>query len=254
MRAYKFALACGALLACPHFAAAAPANPFDRTPHPLAVGDRLPDAQYVDQAGRAHRITDFRGRTLIIGFIYTNCADQCPLLTAKFGRLAKRLPPDRFELLEISIDPARDSVAAIARFAAAHDITANNWLVLTGRPDLVSSFAQPLGVSVVAGPNGELLHAERTVLATPGGRVALLIDDAAWTVGQVEAAARHVDGLPSSALARVDLALGKAVQAVCGGVAPGRSGLGDVIGVLVVIAAGALVALVIARRIFSQNS
>jgi len=242
------------LLASPVWAAAAPANPFDRTAHALAVGEQLPDAQYVDQTGRPRRVADFRGRTLIIGFIYTNCADQCPLLTSKFGQLAKRLPPDRFELLEISVDPARDNVAAIARFAAAHDVAARNWLLLTGKPALVLSFAQPLGVSIVAGANGELLHTERTVLAAPDGRIALLIDDAAWTAGQVEAAARHVDGLPSSALARADLALGKAVQAVCGGVAPGRSGLGDVIGVLVVVAAGALVAMVVARRIFSQNS
>ena len=254
MLAIMFAVASSWLLEAPVRAGATPANPFDQTPHPIAVGDRLADAQYHDHAGRTIRIADLRGRTVIIGFVYTNCADQCPLLTAKFGELAKRLPKDRFELLEISIDPQRDSVAAIARFAAAHGVSGPNWLILTGAPDLVTSFAQPLGVSVVAGPNGELLHSERTVIAGPDGRVALLIDDAAWTPGQVEAAARHVDGLRSSSLARMDLALGKAVQAVCGGVAPGRSGLRDVIGVLLVVVLGALVALVIARRVFSQNS
>lgn len=231
-----------------------PHNPFDSAPHPLELGDRLPDARYVDQHGQTLRIADLRGRTVIIGFIYTNCADQCPLLTAKFGALARRLPPWRFALLEISIDPARDNAAAIARFAAAHNVVSSNWRILTGAAGLVKSFAQPLGVSVVPGSSGELLHSERTVIAGPDGRIALLIDDAAWTPGQVEAAARHVDGLPSSSLARLDLVLGKAVQAVCGGVAPGRSGLGDVLGVLFVVAAGALAAFVIARRIFSQSS
>jgi len=249
-----FAVACAVLLGGAARAASVPANPFDRMPHPVAVGDRLPDALYVDHTGRHVRISDLRGRTVVLGFIYTNCADQCPLLTAKFGELAKRLPRERFELLEISIDPERDTVKAIAQFAAAHQVSGRNWLILTGGPDLVSSFAQPLGVSVVRGAGGELLHAERTAIVGPDGRVALLIDDAAWTAGQVEAVARHVDGLPSSSLARVDLVLGKAVQAVCGGIAPGRSGLRDVIGVLLVVAIGALVALVIARRVFSQNS
>ena len=224
------------------------------TPHPLKVGDRLPSAQYVDQRGRSVQLSALRGRTLIIGFIYTNCTDQCPLLTAKFGALAQQLPRERFELLEISIDPRRDNQTAIARFASAHDVLAPNWRILTGAPALVSSFAQPLGVSVVAGATGELLHSERTVIVGPDGRIAMLIDEAGWTPAQVAAAARQVDGLPSSALARLDLELGKAVQAVCGGVAPGRSGLRDVIGVLIVVLGGALAAFVIARRIFSQNS
>jgi cytochrome oxidase Cu insertion factor (SCO1/SenC/PrrC family) len=248
------ALALGGLASFRTQALAAGGNPFDQTPHPVGIGARLPDARCLDQSGRSVSIAQFRGRTLIIGFIYTNCADECPLLTSKFGQLVKRLPSDRFELLEISIAPRRDDRAAIARFAAAHNITAPNWLILTGKPELVQTFAAPLGVSVVAGSNGELLHSERTVVAGPDGRVALLIDTAAWTPGQVEAAARHVDGLPSSALARVDLALGKAVQDVCGGAGQGAAGLRGLIGILAVVLVGALAAFVIARRIFSQNS
>jgi cytochrome oxidase Cu insertion factor (SCO1/SenC/PrrC family) len=91
-----------------HAATASPApNAFDRTTRALGVGDALPDAAYVDQAGRPVHLRDFRGRTMVIGFIYTNCADQCPLLTVKFGALAAQLPARRFELLEISIDPER---------------------------------------------------------------------------------------------------------------------------------------------------
>lgn len=230
---------------------ASPPNPFDQTAHPLAAGDTLPDVTYSDQNGHKVSIGGLRGHTLIMTFIYTNCADACPLVTAKFARLAAALPADRFELLEISIDPARDSPAAIANFARAHGVHAPNWHVLTGDARLVDSFAKPLGVSVIAGGHGELLHSERTVIAGPDGRIHDLIDDAGWRPDQVIAAARHAEGLSSSSLARFDLELGKAVQAVCGGATAARSGLADLLGIVAVLVLGALAALFFARRIFA---
>jgi protein SCO1/2 len=248
------ALALAGLAASARPAAAAtppPTNPFDQPVHPLAVGDRLPDAAYTDQNGRGLRISDLRGRTIIIGFIYTSCRDQCPLLTDKFNRLAAQLPADRFELLEISIDPARDSQAAIANYARAHDVRAPNVRLLIGPAPLVDSFAKPLGVSIVTGGGGELLHSQRTVIAGPDGRIAYFIDDAGWTPVQLVAIARHVDGLPSSGIARLDLELGKAVQAVCGGATAARSGLRDLVAVVAVLFVGGLLALLIGRRLFA---
>jgi len=225
-------------------------NPFDRTVHPLGVGDALPDAAYIDQSGKSLHLTGFRGRTLVIGFIYTNCADQCPLLTAKFGSLAAQVPPHRFELLEISVDPERDTPAAIANFARAHGVHGDDWRILTGNAGAFDAVAAPLGVSVIKDPNGELLHSERTIIVGPDGRIAYVIDAAGWTPSQVLAVARRVDGLPSSAVARLDLDLAKAVQAVCGGVKPGRSGLRDLAGVVAVFALFGLLAGFAAWRIF----
>jgi cytochrome oxidase Cu insertion factor (SCO1/SenC/PrrC family) len=229
-------------------------NPFDRTAHPLGVGDILPDAAYVDQAGKPVHLRDFRGRTLIIGFIYTNCADQCPLLTAKFGTLAAQLPAKRFELLEISVDPERDTQAAIALFARIRGVHGDDWRVLTGTASAFDGVAAPLGISVIKDPNGELLHSERTVIVGPDGRIAYVIDTAAWTPTQVLAVARRVDGLPSSAVARLDLDLAKAVQAVCGGVKPGRSGLRDLVAVIAIFAVFAVVAGLVAWRIFGRST
>ena len=237
-------------------ASAAPATPapniFDRTPHPLVVGDALPDAAYVDQDDKAIHLRDFRGRTVVISFIYTSCTDQCPLVTARFASLAEQLPAPRFELLEISIDPERDTPAVIAAYARAHGVRSKNWRVLTGPTASFDSLAAPLGVSVVKGSNGELLHAERTVVVDPDGRIASVIDAAAWTPGQVVAVARHADGLPSSAFTRLDIDLAKEVQAICGGVAPGRSGVRDVLAVAAVFAMLALLAGLAAWRIFGR--
>lgn len=236
-------------------AGATPApNPFDISVRPLQIGDRMPPAAYVDQDGRPVALSQFVGKTLIVGFIYTNCNDQCPILTTKFGRLAQMLPVDRFELLEISIDPARDSVAALHAFGLAHDVRGPNWLLLRGSPQHANTVERPLGVSVVAGTSGELLHSERTVLVGPDGRIAYLVDDTGWTPTQIASAARHVDGLPSSTLARLDLSLGKAVQGVCGGATAARAGLADVAGVLGVVLVGGLIAFFIGRRIFTAAS
>src|SRR5215469_12221228 len=81
---WALALAC-ALQVSPALAAGAttPANPFDASVRPLRIGDRVPSAQYVDQDARPVTISQFSGKTLIVGFIYTNCNDQCPILTGK---------------------------------------------------------------------------------------------------------------------------------------------------------------------------
>ncbi len=253
--AWAFAAGVGFLLclgvASAAFAAQPAVNPFDRTVEGVAIGGRPPQTRFIDQNGRSVALAGWRGRTLIVAFIYTHCTDECPLVTAKFARLAALLPHDRFRLLEVSIDPSRDTPAAIARYARDHAVDASVWSVLTGDSGQLDAFERSLGVSVVTGAHGELLHNERSVVIAPDGRLTLVIDEATWTPEQMAAEARQVAGLPSNGLARLDLELGKAVAAICGGALQGRAGLGDAIAVVAIFVVAGIVALVIARKLFA---
>jgi protein SCO1 len=249
-----FAVGVGLLLFAPVPAwAAGPTNgnPFDRVVQGVAVGEKLPETRFIDQAGHAASLADWRGRTLVIAFVYTHCTDQCPLVTNKFARLATMLPHDRFRLLEVSIDPARDTPDVIARYAREHHVDGSVWSVLTGDSEALDRFERSMGISVVTAPGGELLHNERTVVVAPDGTLASVIDEAGWTTEQVAAEARHVEGLPSNAFARLDLNLGKAVAAICGGALQGRAGLGDAIAVVAIFAIAGIVAFIIARKLFA---
>ena len=87
--------------------ALAAANPFDADVPSLGAGDPVPATRFTDQTGREFSFSSLRGRTAIVGFIYTRCSDECPLITAKFGALAQLLPGP-FHLVELTLDPQHD--------------------------------------------------------------------------------------------------------------------------------------------------
>ena len=83
------------------------------------------DFSLVDKAGKPVRFHDFAGKYRVVYFGYTFCPDACPLDVQKmmqgYAKFAK-VEPDvaaRVQPLFVSIDPARDTPAAVGEFAAA---------------------------------------------------------------------------------------------------------------------------------------
>ena len=76
------------------------------------------------QDGETFRLSDLRGKVVILTFVYTRCPlpEFCPLLDQKFRALADRLqaPAERAEkvrLLSVSFDPEHDTPEVLARHA-----------------------------------------------------------------------------------------------------------------------------------------
>lgn len=231
---------------------AAADSPFDRIVPLVQTGDPMPSTAFIDQGG--HRVTfgDFKGNTVAVAFVYTRCRDACPIITQKMARVRSALGEGSFKLVEVTIDPAHDDVAAISAYARQYGIAAPGWLVLTGRPAAIADFDRRMGVQAIdSGPN-EILHNDRTVLVGADGSVADIIDGSSWTPTDLAAQLRSTAGLRASALARFDLALGKAA-AYCGGVISGRSGIGDLLASIAVIATGIGLFVWFARRVFGPQ-
>jgi protein SCO1/2 len=97
----------------------------------------LPVFGLTDQLGRPVRSDELRGKVLLADFIYTNCGDACPLLTARMQTLQERLRSDRLlgtqvQLLSFTTDPARDTVAVLRAYAEQHQADPDAWRFLTG--------------------------------------------------------------------------------------------------------------------------
>lgn len=103
-----------------------------------------PDGRVLDVAGREHSLHDLtRGKISLVSFVYLTCGDVngCPLAMSVFFDVhdaSRDLPglKEDVQLLTISFDPARDTVAAIEAFA--YPITSDeeasaklDWQVLT---------------------------------------------------------------------------------------------------------------------------
>lgn len=79
-------------------------------------------------------ISDFRGKAVLVTFIYTHCPDVCPLMTAKLGVALHLMSPQvaaKAQLLAVSVDPRGDTRAAVAHFLKAHGVS-GRMLYLTG--------------------------------------------------------------------------------------------------------------------------
>jgi protein SCO1/2 len=83
-----------------------------------------PDFQLTDAAGRSFRLSDQKGKAVALTFLYTNCPDECPLIAERMHETADQLGKDAAEVrfVAVSLDPERDTSAAIQQFLAAHHV------------------------------------------------------------------------------------------------------------------------------------
>lgn len=232
---------------------AAASNPFDARVPILGAGDAVPATAFTDQTGKRIRLQDFGNRTVVLAFIYTSCTDECPLISAKFAQLQRILDPAKFHLVEVTLDPARDTPQKIRAYAHRFKVDPRMWSILIANQSQLATFWRAMGESVIRGTHGEIIHNDRTFVIAAGARIADIIDEATWTPSQIAAQAEEVAGQPSSVLARADLALGKAVAFVCGGFQSGHAGIVDVIAMIAVTAVFGLALYLIGRRMFALS-
>ena len=94
-------------------------------PRILTVGEEVPDFAMTGQDGKAFKLSDLRGKVVVLTFIYTRCPmpDFCPLMDRKFSELAQRLGafPKRakdIRLISLSFDPENDTPEVLRKHAA----------------------------------------------------------------------------------------------------------------------------------------
>jgi protein SCO1/2 len=230
-----------------------PPNPFDLHVTPLTPGVVMPAMQFVNQDGRAVRFSDFAGRTVLVGFVYTRCRDECPIITQKFGVLDRLLPRSTFTLVEVSIDPATDSPPVLAAYARTHGVRGGRWYLLTGKPADIATFVRSAGVSVIQSPDGDIIHNAMLLIVGPDGRLAATDQSPAWEPSAVAAEMEAVAGTRSSLLGRLDYALTNGVAQLCGGSIQTASGILDAAGWLAVIGGGLLILGWVRHRVFSRG-
>jgi protein SCO1/2 len=158
-----------------------------RSVHELAVGDVLPDVRFFDQQNKAFSLSSLRGQRYAISLIYTRCQDaaMCPLISAKY-RKVQDASASRDQLVEITLDPAFDTPAVLAKYGHTFGSNPKSWHLLTGKPADIFAFNQSLGVSTQFQSDG-ILHTERLIIVNADGHVDRFIDDPAWSAADLSA-------------------------------------------------------------------
>jgi protein SCO1 len=100
-----------------------------------------------DQEGRPLDFARWRGRIVLINFVYTGCSTSCPVQTRALADMQRQLPVSlrsRVQLLSVSLDPLQDTPATLKDFAKRMGADLSNWSFATGRPQDVERLSQAL--------------------------------------------------------------------------------------------------------------
>jgi len=85
-----------------------------------------PPLQLHNYLGQPVNIASYRGRAVLVTFLYTNCPDVCPLITASLHATLELMGPaksSRVQIIAVSVDPRGDTSKAVAAFLARHKMT-----------------------------------------------------------------------------------------------------------------------------------
>ena len=112
------------------------------------------DTPLLTESGRAIRFYSdaLKDKVVLINFVFTQCGDTCPLITARLVQVKRELG-DAFgrdvRFISISVDPEHDRPEDLARFARKFDAVHPEWWFLTGDKDNVDLVVKKLGAYTV---------------------------------------------------------------------------------------------------------
>jgi protein SCO1/2 len=184
--------------------AAATPTPGDGPTEP-EIGANAPDAKLVNQNGKQINLRQYRGRSLVITFIYTRCPlpDYCTLMSKNFAEIERELNKtpelrERAHLLSITLDPAYDTPQVLRSYGAAHTENYQSekfegWEFATGKPEEIRRVANFFGL--LYKQEGEQIdHSLRTAILDPDGKLYKLYRSNEWKPVEVLNDLRRLSG------------------------------------------------------------
>jgi len=149
------------------------------------VGENMPDFALYDQTGKVVSPARFRGKQIMLNFIFTRCpiATMCPLATAKMvatQRKAKEAGVADIEFISITLDPEYDTPGVLNTFAKTRAIDTTNFSLLTGPESAIKDLLTQFGV-IAEFEGGVLKHTLSTLLIDKQGRIVWRTDGSQWS-------------------------------------------------------------------------
>ena len=140
-----------------------------------ALGSKPGDYTLLDREGRPLRLSGYRGKPLLVSFIYTGCFTVCPastrLLHEAVTSLQERFGVNQFNVISIGFNQPADSPQALKAFAAQNRVELPNWEFLSPHPSIVAALTRDFGFSYVATAAG-FDHVLQLSIVDAGGRIA----------------------------------------------------------------------------------
>jgi len=173
----------------------APPTPSPTSFHMPSAGEDVPDFAFTNQDGKRVTLHQYRGKTLLVTFIYTRCPfpDFCPRMSGNFAEIYKQADTNpqlaALHLLSISFDPEHDSPKILRDygFSVAHAHSAQlfgRWEFAAPRAADLPKIAEFFALTVKP-EGGMITHNLSTAVIGPDGKIVSWYHGADWQVADV---------------------------------------------------------------------
>jgi protein SCO1 len=152
------------------------------------AGDQVADFALVNQDNKKISLSQYKGKILLITFIYTRCPlpDYCPLMTSNFAEINKALAAQpalekQTHLLSITVDPEYDKPAVLREYGLKYSGNQNfdHWEFATGSTEEIKKVAAYFGLHYVT-ENNQVIHNLQTALVAPDGKFVKMYRHNEW--------------------------------------------------------------------------
>lgn len=148
-----------------------------------------------DSKERTYPFSEFKGKYVMLTFIYTACSDVCPELERNLAEVYEAVPDEyigeEIMFLSISFDPERDTPEILAKYQEVFSADGETWRMvrITDEQEL-QNLLDEFGVIVIPDNNGHFAHNSAFYLVDPEG---ILID--VMDYQKIDEAAEKVNGI-----------------------------------------------------------
>jgi len=151
-------------------------------------GVPAPNFRLTDQSGQPVSLSQFKGKPVVLTFLYTHCPDQCPLTAEKLHAVMLNLgsAAHSVAVLAVSTDPKGDTRAAVLNFSQAHRME-NYWHFLMGTESQLSPVWSSYSVFAAPTPTstgGSVAHTTAVYVIDKQGHERIFFGDD-FTSGQL---------------------------------------------------------------------
>jgi len=166
-------------------------NTFYNVPKP---GQAVPNFKFINQNGKTITMDQFRGKALLLTFIYTRCPlpDYCIRMSRNFATIQHLLAADpqlysKTHLLSVSFDPAYDTPKVLHSYGTSYAGASSfaHWDFAAPPAADLDAVDQFFDVGVSSGSSNTLTHSLSTALIAPDGKIFRWYPSNDWTPAAV---------------------------------------------------------------------
>jgi protein SCO1/2 len=139
-----------------------------------AIGKPVGDFVLLNREGKPVELSKYRGRPLLVNFIYTACFQVCPTATRNLQKAVLDtvgvMGAERFNIISIGFNQPFDSPQALKEFSVRHGINLPNWEFLSPSPAILDSLTTNFGFSYTATTAG-FDHLNQVTMVDAEGKI-----------------------------------------------------------------------------------